>query len=240
MTSDQPKPAGRRTRTSQAEQPGQTSEAEPASQTEQVEQAEPAGRRARTSQEQPGQAGQAEPAGRRARTRQAEQPRQAGRRARTGHAGQPEHAEPASQAEPAEPGGVAEPVQRAAVDPMKGFRGVMAGTLVLEAIVVALSLLVVAKLYGGLATGAGVLVGVVIVVLLITCGLLRRTWSLGVIAAAQVALICCFFLGSPGVGAVGALFALIWCYLLWLRWDVARRMAAGRLPSQQAAEPDTE
>lgn len=127
---------------------------------------------------------------------------------------------------------------RPAVDPMKGFRGVMAGTLVLEAVVVALSLLVVAKLYGGLNTSAGVLVGVVIVVLLLTCALLRRRWSLGVIAAAQLALICCFLLGSPGVGVVGVLFTLIWCYLLWLRWDVARRMAAGRLPSQQAARPD--
>ncbi|HKN99607.1 MAG TPA: DUF4233 domain-containing protein [Pseudonocardiaceae bacterium] len=125
-----------------------------------------------------------------------------------------------------------------AVDPMKGFRGVMAGTLVLEAIVVALSLLVVAKLYGGLDTSAGVLVGVVILVLLLTCAFLRRRWSIGVVLAAQLALICCFFLGSPGVGAVGVLFALIWGYLLWLRRDVARRMAAGRLPSQQGAEQE--
>jgi hypothetical protein len=126
------------------------------------------------------------------------------------------------------------------VDPMKGFRGVMAGTLVLEAIVVALSLLVVAKLYGGLHTSAGVLVGVVIVVLLLACTLLRRRWIVGVIAAAQLALVCCFFLGSAGVGAIGVLFALIWGYLLWLRWDVARKMAAGRLPSQQVAEPNPE
>ncbi len=52
------------------------------------------------------------------------------------------------------------------------------------------------------------------------------------VCAAQVALICSFP-GSVGVGIVGILFALIWGYLLWLRWDVARRMAAGRLPSQQ-------
>jgi hypothetical protein len=125
-----------------------------------------------------------------------------------------------------------EQVPAPAVDPMKGFRGVMAATLILEAIVVALSLLVIAKLYGGLNTGVGIVVGVVIVVLVLACGLLRHSWTVYLIGAAQVALICCV-VGSTPVGVVGVLFALIWGYLLWLRWDVARRMAAGRLPSQQ-------
>lgn len=120
------------------------------------------------------------------------------------------------------------------VDPMKGFRGVMAGTLVLEAIVVALSLLVVAKLDGGLATGAGVVVGVVAVVLVVLCGMLRRPWAIPVLWVAQVALIGCVF-SAPEVGIIGVVFALIWGFLLWLRRDVARRMAAGQLPSQQAA-----
>jgi hypothetical protein len=115
---------------------------------------------------------------------------------------------------------------------MKGFRGVMAGTLVLEAVVVALALLVVAKLDGGLGSLVGYVVGAVVVVLLAMCGLLRSRWAVGVIVAAQVALICCV-VGSPAVGVIGVLFALIWGYLLWLRWDVARRMAQGRLPSQQ-------
>jgi hypothetical protein len=117
------------------------------------------------------------------------------------------------------------------VDPMKGFRGVMAGTLVLEAIVVALSLLVVAKLYGGLGSGTGAVVGLVVVLLVVTCALLRRPWSVVLIWVAQAGLICCFP-GSAAVGAVGVLFALIWGVLLWMRWDVGRRMAAGQLPSQ--------
>lgn len=119
-----------------------------------------------------------------------------------------------------------------AVDPMKGFRGVMAGTLVLEAIVVALALLVVAKLYGGLATGVGIVVGAVVVVLLATCALLRHSWSVVVIGVAQLALIGCAF-GSGAVAVVGVLFALVWGWLLWARRDVARRMAAGRLPGQR-------
>jgi len=28
-------------------------------------------------------------------------------------------------------------------------------------------------------------------------------------------------------------FALVWAILLWMRYDVGRRMAEGRLPSQQ-------
>lgn len=119
-----------------------------------------------------------------------------------------------------------------AVDPMKGFRGVMAGTLVLEAIVVALALLVVAKLYGGLATGVGIVVGAAVLVLLVTCALLRRPWSMVVVGVVQLALIGCVF-GSPPIGIVGVLFALVWGWLFWLRWDVARRMAAGRLPGQR-------
>jgi hypothetical protein len=130
--------------------------------------------------------------------------------------------------ESAASGGVPAP----ATDPMKGFRGVMAGTLVLEAIVVALALLVVAKLEGGLGTGVGFVVGAVVLVLVVLCGLLRRPWSVVVIGIAQLALIACFA-GAPPVGAIGVLFALVWGYLLWLRWDVARRMAAGLLPSQR-------
>ncbi|HEY3753886.1 MAG TPA: DUF4233 domain-containing protein [Pseudonocardiaceae bacterium] len=125
-----------------------------------------------------------------------------------------------------------ESVPAPAVDPMKGFRGVMAATLILEAIVVALSLLVVAKLYGGLNSTVGFVVGAVAVVLVVACGLLRRSWIVWLIGAAQVALLCCFA-GSTPVGVIGVLFTLIWGYLLWLRWDVARRMATGRLPSQQ-------
>lgn len=115
---------------------------------------------------------------------------------------------------------------------MKGFRGVMAGALVLEVIVVALALLVVAKLYGGLGTAVGVVVGVVVVVLVVTCALLRRRWSSVVVGVAQLALIGCV-VASPPIGIIGVLFGLIWGWLFWLRRDVSRRMAAGTLPSQQ-------
>jgi Protein of unknown function (DUF4233) len=118
-----------------------------------------------------------------------------------------------------------------AVDPMKGFRGVMAGTLVLEAVVVALALLVVAKLDGGLATWVGGVVGGVVVLLIVVCCVLRRAVAIPLTWVAQVALVVCV-VSAPAVGVIGVLFALVWGYLLWLRRDVANRMAAGRLPSQ--------
>ena len=118
------------------------------------------------------------------------------------------------------------------VDPMKGFRGVMAGTLVLEAIVMALGLLVVARLYGGIGTVLGVVVVVVVVALIAGCWFLGRSWSVGYVLFWQLVAVLCL-IGSVPVGVIGLLFAAIWGFLLWLRRDVARRMAQGRLPSQQ-------
>ncbi|CAL9608257.1 hypothetical protein SUDANB95_05537 [Actinosynnema sp. ALI-1.44] len=115
---------------------------------------------------------------------------------------------------------------------MKSFRGIMAGTLILEAIVVALALPVVAKLGGGVGTGTGYLVLGLIVAFIVTCGLLKRPWAVWVIAALHVVMIASLFL-MTALGVIGILFTLVWAYLLWLRRDVAKRMAEGRLPSQQ-------
>ncbi|GAA0242292.1 DUF4233 domain-containing protein [Saccharothrix mutabilis subsp. mutabilis] len=117
-------------------------------------------------------------------------------------------------------------------DPMKSFRGIMAGTLILEAIVVALALPVVAKLGGGVGTGTGYLVLGLIVAFIVTCGLLKRPWAVWIIAALHVVMIASLFL-MTALGVIGILFTLVWAYLLWLRRDVAKRMAEGRLPSQQ-------
>ncbi|MGH3449968.1 MAG: DUF4233 domain-containing protein [Haloechinothrix sp.] len=122
--------------------------------------------------------------------------------------------------------------ERPTTDPLKSFRGVMAGTLVIEAIVVALALPVVAKLGGGIGSVQGWSLLVVVVALVMCGGLLRHSWTPSVVLILQVALIA-FFITLPSVGIVGVLFLGVWLYLLWLRRDVARRMAEGRLPSQQ-------
>ncbi len=119
-----------------------------------------------------------------------------------------------------------------AKDPMKGFRGVQAGTLVLEAIVVGLALPVVAQLGDGLSSVQGWTVGGIAVALLACCGLLRFSWSIWVILALNVGLVA-FVVALPWVTVIGVLFLAVWGWLMWLRHDVARRMAEGRLPSQQ-------
>jgi uncharacterized protein DUF4233 len=117
-------------------------------------------------------------------------------------------------------------------DPMKGFRGVAAGTLILEVIVVGLSLLVVQRTAGGLASGAGLMAGGIIVALIVACGLLKHSWSTWFVLAIQVVAIAGIFVLTE-LGVVGIIFAIVWAYLFYLRRDVAKRMAEGRLPSQQ-------
>ena len=117
-------------------------------------------------------------------------------------------------------------------DPMKGFRGVMSGTLIMEAITVALALPVVNRLGGGISTGTGWAVIAVAVLLVVTCGFVKRAWAVPLILALQVVLIALVF-WLPAIAVLGAIFLAVWLWLLWLRRDVARRMAAGTLASQQ-------
>jgi hypothetical protein len=115
---------------------------------------------------------------------------------------------------------------------MKGFRGVMAGTLVLEAITVGLTLFTVADLYGGLNSVVGYLVGFDILALLVTVAFARHSWAAIVVLALQLVLIGC--IGSAvAVGIVGVLFLAVWLYLFKLRRDVSRRIAAGQIPGPQ-------
>lgn len=131
-----------------------------------------------------------------------------------------------------EPASAPVPAPAPKKDPMKSFRGVMAGTLILEAVVVALALPVVAKLGGGIGTGTGYLVLGLIVALIGTCAVLKRRWAVALIVTVHVVMIASWF-AMTALGAIGVLFSLVWVYLLWLRRDVAKRMAEGRLPSQQ-------
>jgi hypothetical protein len=119
-----------------------------------------------------------------------------------------------------------------AKDPMKSFRGVMAGSLIMEGIAVALALPVVAKLGGGIGSGTGWAVLAISVALIALCGMVKRSWVVPVVLALQAALIA-FFFAVPAVAVLGFVFLAFWLWVLWLRRDVARRMAEGRLPSQQ-------
>jgi hypothetical protein len=117
-------------------------------------------------------------------------------------------------------------------DPWKSFRGVMAGTLVLEALVVLLALPVVGAVGGGLtAVSLTYLLGLA-AVLLVLVGLQRRSWAIWVDLAVQAAVIAGFAV-YPGVGFIGVLFTLVWVLIAYMRAEVRWRQERGLLPGQQ-------
>ncbi|MEW5810139.1 MAG: DUF4233 domain-containing protein [Actinomycetota bacterium] len=117
-------------------------------------------------------------------------------------------------------------------DPWKSFRGVMAGTLILEAIVVLLALPVVGAVGGGL-TGVsiGYVVGVALLLLLMA-GLQGRPWAIWANLGVQLLLVAGWAL-YPGIGFIGLLFVVVWLLIAYLRAEVLRRQKRGLLPGQQ-------
>ena len=110
-------------------------------------------------------------------------------------------------------------------DPLQGLRGVFAGTLVMEAVVVGLALLVVDRLGGGIDGPAGWYTAGLALAMVIAAGVQRRRWGLGLALILQVAMVAGWF-AHPALGGLGILFVLVWGYLLYVRWAVARRLRA--------------
>lgn len=124
-----------------------------------------------------------------------------------------------------------EPQPSAPPDPWKSFRGVMAATLILEAIVVLLALPVVSVVGGGLsAASTAFLIGFA-VLLVLMAGIQGRSWAIWANLAVQGVLIAGWAL-YPGVGFIGLLFAVVWLLIVYLRAEVLRRQRDGRLPGQ--------
>jgi len=125
-----------------------------------------------------------------------------------------------------------QPETPAAPDPWKSFRGVMAGTLILEAIVVLLALPVVSVASGGLTAVTGTyLIGLAVVLILLT-GVQGRPWAIWVNLGIQLVLIAGWIV-SGAVGFIGLVFAGVWLLILYLRSEVKRRQDRGLLPGQQ-------
>jgi biotin transporter BioY len=121
-------------------------------------------------------------------------------------------------------------------DPWKSFRGVMAGTLILEAIVVLLALPVVARANGGLTVfSGGYLIGFAVLLVLLA-GVQGRPWAIWVNLALQLALIAGVVVHGA-VGFIGVVFLAVWALIAYLRAEVLRRQKRGLLPGQQAG-PD--
>lgn len=119
-----------------------------------------------------------------------------------------------------------------APDPWRSFRGVMAGTLILEAIVVLLALPVVAAADNGLtpATG-GYLIGLAGVLVLLA-GVQGRPWAIWVNLAMQAVVIAGWVVHGA-VGFIGVIFTGVWLLIIYLRGEVMRRQKRGLLPGQQ-------
>ena len=117
-------------------------------------------------------------------------------------------------------------------DPWKSFRGVMAGTLILEAIVVLLALPVVARIGGGLtAASGGYLIGLA-VVLVLFAGIQGRSWAIWANLVLQAVLIAGFAVHGA-IGFIGLVFLGVWLLIAYLRREVLRRQKRGLLPGQQ-------
>jgi hypothetical protein len=116
-------------------------------------------------------------------------------------------------------------------DPWKSFRGVTAGTLILEAIVVLLALPVVGSVGGGLnAVALAYLLGLT-AVLLVLAGMQGRSWAIWADIGVQLIPIAGFAI-YPGVGVIGLIFAAVWALIAYVRSEVLRRERLGLLPGQ--------
>jgi hypothetical protein len=119
-----------------------------------------------------------------------------------------------------------------APDPWKSFRGVMAGTLILEIITVLLALPVVATVGGGLtAWSTAYLVGFAVLLGLLA-GMQGRPWAIWANLGVQLLLVIGFFI-YPAIGFIGVLFVVVWAVIAYLRNEVLRRQRLGLLPGQQ-------
>ena len=118
-------------------------------------------------------------------------------------------------------------------DPWKGFRGVMAGTLILEVIVVALAFPVVAKLTdAGVTWASGLYLGIVVLVLILLSGRQSKPRALEINLVMQA-----FVIGGGffhwSIAVVGGVFLCVWLYIAYIKRDVAKRIEQGRLFGQQ-------
>ena len=121
--------------------------------------------------------------------------------------------------DPQATGGATEQAQTPPADPWRSFRGVMAATLMLEAIVMLLAIPVVGAVGGGLTpVSLSYLIGLAVLLILLA-GLQGRPWAIWMNLGVQVLPLGGFAVYS-GVGFIGVLFAAVWAVIAYLRYEV--------------------
>jgi hypothetical protein len=107
-------------------------------------------------------------------------------------------------------------------NPKAAVRGVGAGALAAQGVVLLLAIQPI-RVLGGHLTGLAI---AVIVVLAVTCfglaGLLRRSWAWHGGSVVQVVLLVSGFVFHPSLAVLGVLFGLLWLYVLHVRRSVLR------------------
>ena len=105
-------------------------------------------------------------------------------------------------------------------NPKAAVRGVGAGALAAQGVVLLLAIQPI-RVLGGHLTGLAI---AVIVVLAVTCfglaGLLRRSWAWHGGSVVQVVLLVSGFVFHPSLAVLGVLFGLLWAYVLHVRRTV--------------------
>ncbi|MDO4685889.1 MAG: DUF4233 domain-containing protein [Corynebacterium sp.] len=118
-------------------------------------------------------------------------------------------------------------------DPMKGLRGVMAGTLVMESISILLVLTVIARVDNGvywtpLNWGYVTAVGVA---MFLVAFMQRQSWAMSANLFLQVFALAGFFV-HPSMGIMALIFIAVWWYIFHLRRNLIERMRRGLLTTQ--------
>lgn len=117
-------------------------------------------------------------------------------------------------------------------DPWKMFRGVMAGMLVLQAIIVLLALPVVSYLSEDFKPEKLTYIVVLALLMVLGAGIQGRSWAIPYNVSLQVLAIAAWWV-HPALGVCGIVFAAVWAYLLYLRSDIKEREEHGLLPGQR-------
>jgi len=120
----------------------------------------------------------------------------------------------------AEPGGpTPEQLAERAVRADRATRGAAAAVLCLEALVVLLLPRAIAFTPSGLGGARTAVLISLAVLMIIAAGLLRRPWGIAVGSAMQVLFLLTGFV-LPAMFFIGALFVLVWLWLLNTRHDL--------------------
>lgn len=118
-------------------------------------------------------------------------------------------------------------------DPMEGLTGVLAGTLIMEAITILLILTVILKIDNGAlwTTFNWAYVTVLGLAHVVVAFFQKRPGMLWVDLALQVPLIFGFFI-HWSVTVVGITFGIVWFFVIKMRSEMLQRMRAGYLVTQ--------